>query len=179
MSRAFAISNLATGRIVLSVASLLLLLLFLPACAVFRSVNKSVSDSTSFKQVESKSNTTLNAEINRDIVFSYADSDKISYRVEIIPEGDIIYSPGAVFKGRAKSLIISGKQASWRAEHFEGAETRELGFDSAGSTTVGSREQIKIREGKLQRESGGGRAIFLGFCLLFVALFWIRMRKVI
>lgn len=111
------------------------------------------------------------------MVFSYTDSDKISYRVEIIPEGEFSYSPGAVFKGRAKSLTISGKEASWKAGSFMGAEEQQLWLDSAGTTVAKSEVQVKNVSRSLHRKNGGRQSILLLFFLLLVGLLSVRIRR--
>ena len=165
------LTKMAAGRDVLLAAILMLFLFMAPSCAVFRSVSKSTVDSISLKYSESQSSTALRAEFDRETEFAYTDSDKTSYMIKIIPEGEFSFSPAGAFKGKAKSLVVSGNQAGWNTGNFKSSKMEQLKFESINSYKTESKEELKTREKELKRK-GKRFGFWAGLlCLMVLGLY--------
>lgn len=173
------LTKMAAGRDILLAAILMLFLFMAPSCAVFRSAGKSVSDSISLKSSESQRSATLRTELNKEIEFAYADSDKTNYTIKIIPEGKFSFSPAGAFKGRAKSVEVSGKQSAWYTGSFKGTEMEKLKFDSVNRDKAESKEELKTTKKGLNKKSRGF-GIWGGLlCLMVLGLYlgWGRRKR--
>ena len=90
------------------------LVVFSPGCSVLknRTINKSDSN---FVQLEYlTSSVSLKERTESEIRLAHSDSSKHTFTVEISPEGAFTYSQLGGYKGKAKSLRISGSKEGWQ-----------------------------------------------------------------
>lgn len=156
----------------------ILLLILTPACAVFRSGNKSESESLALKQELDQNKTAINTEQTREVKFFYVDSGKSSLEVKITPDGEFYYSPEAGFKGKAHSLHIKGNQETKKQGINKSLDVIEQKFNSAASSETASRNQRKVKEkSSAVKRTGGWKIGILVAALLIGFVAWRSSRR--
>jgi len=150
--------------------------LLAPACAVFRSGNKSESDSISLRQEVHETRTALSTEAYREVKFSYADSGKSTLEVRIIPDGEFVYSPEAGFQGKASALFIKGMQQNRRLGAGTTEDVYKQAFDSITASKAASLDRLKVKEkSSLVKRAGGWKIGGLVLVILIIGLVIWRM----
>lgn len=155
------------------------LLLLLPAggCSLFREVSVSRQDSVYTERQKQTLDWKIDSTHIASRVFSYTDTSRAQFEVEIVPSGAFTFSAQAGFAGSASLVRLRGKtQMNIRSTD---SSSQKLHVQSSGS--LKQKVNVKTSTKEVQKEKVSNNKIWwllalLVACMLFVVSYK-KMRK--
>ena len=131
---------------------LYIILFCLPGCTVLKNRSVNNADSSYVQREKFASSVSLKERTENDIRLVYSDSVKLTFMVEISPEGDFTYSPNSGYRGKAKVLKISGNAEVWKRGGVAGSAQKDLKIDSTSSQDVKKKVGVRRSQTSVTRE---------------------------
>lgn len=154
--------------------ALILLLLIVGSCNMFRNSTKTSKDDYHLlkSNVDLKTVTRNERKTNSDQLTFKKDSGNQNYTLQIWPRGRFFFSAAGRFEGEADSLRVTGKTGHLKTALSAGRIEEEERLSAGSSLSKAGKEVVKTAV-EVERFSPSWKVIIAGLCVLLIVVLWL------